>query len=150
MVISRYRSFVATRRLGHPGQTGCFGKQVLTQVRRRNRQEERVRIPYDERCSEPHRPRVMRVTSRGVRRSVDRGVGGPGIEPRNKTVRDADAFCVAEGSTVGRVIASASLVPRGLRPWHINETFCPGTGRSHGWPSEEGRSASGRLEGRSR
>jgi hypothetical protein len=67
-----------------------------------------------------------------------------------KTVRDADAFCVAEGSTAGRVSASAPLVPRGLRPWHVDETFCPGTGRSHGWPSEEGRSASGRLEGRSR
>src|SRR6478735_30493 len=67
-----------------------------------------------------------------------------------KTVRDADAFCAAEGSTVGCAIASASLVPRGLRPWHANETFCPGTGRSHGWPSERGWSASGRLEGRSR
>jgi len=67
-----------------------------------------------------------------------------------KTVRDADAFCGAEGSTVRRVIASATPVPRGLRPWHVNETFCSGTGRSHGWPSEEGLSASGRLEGRSR
>jgi hypothetical protein len=67
-----------------------------------------------------------------------------------KPVRDADAFCVAEGSTVGCAIASASPVPRGLRPWHANETFCSGTGRSHGWPSEKGRSASGRLEGRSR
>jgi len=46
-------------------------------------QEERVGIPYDERQSEPHRPRVMRVTPRGVGRSVDRGAGGPGIEPRN-------------------------------------------------------------------
>jgi hypothetical protein len=67
-----------------------------------------------------------------------------------KTVRDADAFCVAEGSTARRVIASVSLVPRGLRPRHVNETSCAGTGRSHGWPSGEGRSASGRLEGRSR
>ena len=67
-----------------------------------------------------------------------------------KTVRDADAFCVAEGSTAGCAIASALPVPRGLRPWHASETFCSGTGRSHGWPSEEGRSASGRLEGRSR
>jgi|ERR1700676_2657521 hypothetical protein len=65
-------------------------------------------------------------------------------------VRDADAFCVAEGSTTRCVIASASPVPRGLGPWHVNETFCSGTGRSHGWPSEEGWSASGRLEGRSR
>jgi hypothetical protein len=66
-----------------------------------------------------------------------------------KTVRDADAFCVVEGSTAGCAIASTPAVPRGLRPWHINETFCSGTGRSQGWPSEKGRSASGRLEGRS-
>src|SRR5580658_9802710 len=49
-----------------------------------DRREERVGIPYDERQSEPHRPRVMRFMPRGVGRSVDRGVGGPGIEPRNK------------------------------------------------------------------
>jgi hypothetical protein len=41
-------------------------------------------MPYDERWSEPHRPRVMRFTPRGVGRSVDRGASGPGIEPRNK------------------------------------------------------------------
>jgi len=40
-----------------------------------------------------------------------------------KTVRDADAFCAAEGSTVGCAIASASLVPRGLRPWHATKPF---------------------------
>jgi hypothetical protein len=67
-----------------------------------------------------------------------------------KTVRDADAFRVAEGNTVGCAIASALPVPRGLRPWHAGETSCSGTGRPHGWPSAEGRSASGRLEGRSR
>jgi hypothetical protein len=67
-----------------------------------------------------------------------------------KTVRDADAFCVAERSTPGGAIASTPAVPRGLRPWHVNETSCPGTGRSHGRPPEKGWSASGRLEGRSR
>jgi|HubBroStandDraft_4_1064222.scaffolds.fasta_scaffold346650_2 hypothetical protein len=66
-----------------------------------------------------------------------------------KSVRDADAFRVAEGSTVGCAIASALPVLRGLRPWHAGETSCTGTGRSHGWPSETGRPASGRLEGRS-
>jgi hypothetical protein len=30
------------------------------------------------------------------------------------------------------------------------DTFCTGTGRSHGWPVDRGRSASGRLESRSR
>jgi hypothetical protein len=65
-------------------------------------------------------------------------------------VRDADAFRVAEGSTARCAIASTPPVPRGLRPWHADETSCPGTGRSHGWPPEKGWSASGRLEGRSR
>jgi len=69
---------------------------------------------------------------------------------RERINRDADAVLTAEGHTTKRANASASPVPRGLRPWHVNETFCSGTGRSHGWPSEEGRSASGRLEGRSR
>jgi hypothetical protein len=64
-------------------------------------------------------------------------------------VRDADAVCAAEGNTVGSVIASALPIPRGLRPWHAGETSCLGTERSHAWPSEKGRSALGRPEGRS-
>jgi uncharacterized protein len=67
-----------------------------------------------------------------------------------KQIRDADAFCVAVGNTEGCAIASASPVPRGQRPWHVADTFCTGTGRSHDWPAEKGRSASGRLESRSR
>jgi hypothetical protein len=67
-----------------------------------------------------------------------------------KTVWDADTFRLVEGSTLGGANVSTLAVLRGLRPWHVNETSCPGTGRSHGWPSEKGRSASGRLEGRSR
>ena len=67
-----------------------------------------------------------------------------------KTVRDADAFCVAEGSTVGCAIASALPVPRGLRPRHAGETSCAGTGRSHAWPVPSWSwSALGRPEGRS-
>jgi hypothetical protein len=64
-------------------------------------------------------------------------------------VRDADAVCEAEGNTEGCVIASARLVPRGLRPWHADETSCLGTGRSHAWPPRKERSALGRPEGRS-
>ena len=65
-------------------------------------------------------------------------------------VRDADAVRVAEGNMAGRAIASALPVPRGRRPWHASETSCMGTGRTHGWPSAQGRSAPGRPEGRSR
>ena len=64
--------------------------------------------------------------------------------------RDADVVSVTEGSTVGRVIASALPVPRGLRPWHVGETSCPGTGRSQVRSPRKGRSAPGRPDGRSR
>ena len=37
-------------------------------------------------------------------------------------VRDADAVCGAEGNTVGCANASAPLILRGLRPWHVVET----------------------------
>ena len=74
---------------------------------------------------------------------------GQVLSRESSMFRDADAVCGAEGSTVGRVIASALPVPRGLRPWHAVETFCLGTGRSHDWPCCKGRPALGRPEGRS-
>ena len=61
-----------------------------------------------------------------------------------KSVRDADAFCSAEGSTVRCDIASASLVPRGLRPGTSTKPFGrePGglmAGRlKEGGPRQEG------------
>ena len=78
------------------------------------------------------------------------GAMGQVLSHVTKLVRDADAVCVAEGNTERCAIASASLIPRGQRPWHVADTFCTGTGRSHDWPSGKGRSASGRLESRSR
>ena len=44
-----------------------------------------------------------------------------------------------QGNTVGRAIASALPVPRGRRPWHVADTSCTGTGRSHAWPGRVGR-----------
>ena len=74
---------------------------------------------------------------------------GQALSRESSVVRDADAVCGAEGNMVGCAIASAPLVPRGLRPWHGGETSCTGTGRSHAWPTCDGRSALGRPEGRS-
>ena len=51
-----------------------------------------MRVPYSERSSEPHWPRVMAVSPRGVVASVDRDRYGLGIEPRNRIVRSADAL----------------------------------------------------------
>src|ERR1700761_9101645 len=75
---------------------------------------------------------------------------GQVLSRESPLVRDADAVRVAEGNTAGGAIASAPPVPRGLRPWHVNETSCLGTERSHAWPFGDGRSAPGRPEGRSR
>src|SRR5215469_15760827 len=63
-----------------------------------------------------------------------------------KSVREADAFCVAEGNTMRCANASAWSVPRGLRPWHAGDTSYTGTGRSHRWPPRKKWSASGRPE----
>jgi hypothetical protein len=90
------------------------------------------------------------VSRREVWGEASTGVSvGQVLSHPTKTVRDADAFCGAEGSTVGRAIASVLLIRRGLGPWHAGETSCSGTERSHGWPPEEGRPASGMPEGRS-
>jgi len=74
---------------------------------------------------------------------------GQVLSRERKTVRDADIVRVMEGSTAGRVIASAPRVPRGLRPWHVGETFRPGTGRSRHRPARRSRAALGRVETRS-
>ena len=89
------------------------------------------------------------VSHREVRHEALTGVSaGQVLSRERKSVRDADTVRGVEGSTAGRVIASALPVPRGLRPWHDGETSCPGTGRSHAWPLRQDRSALGRPEGR--
>lgn len=39
------------------------------------------------------------------------------------SVRDADAFIMAEGNTDSGAIASASRILRGQRPWHVRTAF---------------------------
>jgi hypothetical protein len=65
------------------------------------------------------------------------------------SVRDADAFCVAEASTTARAIASTPPVPRGLRPWRVGETSFGN--REISWLAVQGTTVPvGRLEARSR
>jgi hypothetical protein len=123
---------------------------VFTQVRWETGRKERVQVPYDEGRANHIGPESC-VSDREVWSEALTGEAmGEVLSHVTKPVRDADAFCVAEGNTEGCAIASAPPVPRGQRPWHVVDTFCTGTGRSHGWPSEKGRSASGRPESRSR
>ena len=125
-------------------------QSIFTRVRRETGRKERVQVPYDEGGANHIGPESC-VSDREVWGEALTGEAvGQVLSHVTKPVRDADAFCVAEGNTVGCAIASALPVPRGQRPWHGADTSCTGTGRSHGGPSEERRSASGRLESRSR
>ena len=69
--------------------------------------------------TDPHRPRVMRSGPRGPRRSVDRGVHRPAIEPRKFPVLGADTVQMVEGNISVRDSASARTTRRGQRPWHV-------------------------------
>ena len=119
-------------------------------MRRETGKEERVQVPYDEGVANHIGPESC------VARREAWGEALTGVPVGQVLSRESDCSgmptlsSVAEGNTEGCAIASALPVPRGLRPWHAGETSCLGTGRSHGWPSGEGRSASGRPEGRSR
>ena len=109
-----------------------------------------MQVPYDEDRASHIGPESC-VSDREVWGEALAGEArGQVLSHVTKLVRDADAFCVAEGNTEGCAIASAPPVPRGQRPWHVVDTFCTGTGRSHGWPPEKRRSAAGRQESRSR
>jgi len=126
------------------------GKERKTRVRRETGGKERVQVPYDEGRANHIGPESC-VAHREVWGEALTGEAmGQALSHVTISVRDADAFCVAEGNTTRRVIASAASVPRGLRPWHVADTSRTGTGRSHGWPSEQWRPASGRPEGQSR
>jgi hypothetical protein len=47
------------------------------------------------------------------------GRAGQPLSRESDFPQGADAVTVAEGSTVGRAIASVQLALRGLRPWHV-------------------------------
>ena len=120
-----------------------------TQVRRETGRKERVQVPYDEGRANHIGPKSCATVREGRGEALTGELLGQPLSHVTKSVRDADAVCVAEGNTVGCANASALPIPRGLRPWHASDTSCTGTGRSQVWPRRQVRSASGRLEGRS-
>jgi hypothetical protein len=124
--------------------------RVFTRVRRETGRKERVQVPYDEGGASHIGPESCVSDCEVWGEALTGEAMGQVLSHVTKLVRDADAVCVAEGNTEGCVIASAPPVPRGQRPWHVADTFCTGTGRSHGWPPQKGRSATGRPESRSR
>jgi hypothetical protein len=122
----------------------------LTRVRREIDGKERVRVPYDEDRASHSGPESCVSRREAWGEALTGETVGPVLSHVTESVRDADAFRVAEGNTARCAIASAPPVSRGLRPWHVVENFCTGVGRSHDWPPGDGRSAPGRPEGRSR
>ena len=82
-----------------------------------------MQVPCDEGPAIHIGPRVMRSGLRGPRRSVDRGVHRPAIEPRKSFVLGADAVHNVEGNMSGRDSASVRTTRRGQRPWHVQTLF---------------------------
>ena len=93
-------------------------------------------------------PSHASVSSRGVRRSVDRGACRPAIEPRNVySDPGADVVTVAEGNTRGARHRKCPCDPAGSETLACTYAPCTGTGRSANRPGAGAirrRSASGR------
>jgi len=82
-----------------------------------------VRVSDGLRTSDPGRPRVMRDVPRGACEVLTEVRIGQPLSRVMLSVRDADAFIMAEGNTGLGVIASPNRIPRGQRPWHVRTTF---------------------------
>jgi len=143
-------SLVAPGHVSLSTQSDAFSAAFDHGGRRETGRRQRVRVPYDEGRASRIGPESC-VSDRDVRGEALTGEAmGQVLSHVTKTVRDADALRGAEGNTAGCAIASAPSVPRGLRPRHVTDISCTGTGRSQVRPRREVRSASGRPEGRSR
>ena len=66
---------------------------------------------YEKGVANHSAPSFALGTSRGVRRSVNRGTGGLGIELRKDAIRTPTLLHLAEGNTSGGDIASPLLGP---------------------------------------
>ncbi len=88
------------------------------------------------------------VASREGRGEALVGVRVGWVLSRERPIRGADAVETAEGDTEGRVIASASTTPRGLRPQHVRTLLVREPGDL--MPDRPGRSARvGKVRSRS-
>jgi len=88
-------------------------------VRRETGKEQRVRVPDSEGLANHVVPKSCVRTRREAHHEALTGVrvGQPSSRERI-FLQGADAVTFAEGNMVRRVIASARLSLRGLRPWH--------------------------------
>ena len=77
-----------------------------------------VQVHYDEGVAIHIDPESCAGGCEAVREALTGARAGQPLSGEN-SVRGADALEVAEGNTVGRVIASTRPIPRRLRPWHV-------------------------------
>ena len=119
-------------------------------MRRETGKEQRVQVPYGEGRAN-HTDAVSCVLGR---EALDEALTGERVgqvlSRESPLIQGADAVRVAEGKTVRVRERECSPDPAWSETLARPEAPCAGTGRSHDWPPYEGRSASGRLEGRSR
>ena len=84
-------------------------------------------------------PESCRFGRKAILGSVDRGMYGQGIEPRNRLASGMPTMSVdTEGNTDDGVMARRPPVPRGRRPLARTETLCAEPGRSRRWPRPVG------------
>lgn len=84
----------------------------------------------------------------GSRPSVDRGTRKPGIEPRNRLFRGADAVLTSGRQHAEGRYASPFVTSRGPRPRASVEPLCARTGRTDDCPWVAPRAAKGRRDER--
>src|SRR5215467_3158331 len=91
--------------------------------------KQRMQNSYEKGLAIHSAPSFARVLSRGRPRSVNRGIGGLGIELRKSPIRMPTRFYVWEGNMHRRVNASAWTVLRSRRPQTRLEPSRTRTGR---------------------
>src|SRR5947207_15821573 len=82
-----------------------------------------MKEPYGKGAATLFRPRVLGGASRGVRRSVDRGIGGPGDRAPITDEPRADTVCLVGRQHPFEATKSRAWAGRGVgrRPWHVEK-----------------------------
>ena len=92
-------------------------------------------VRHDEEVANHIGPEPCAVAREGIgEASVGDRIGQP-LSREIDVILSADAVLLAEGNTVGRVIASAHPALRGRRPWHVRTLLArePGDVMSDQW-----------------
>ena len=97
-----------------------------------------MQVPYDEGRANHIGRASCATVGEGWGEALTADPVGQPLSHVTNTVRDADAFCVAEGNTVGCAIASALPVPRGLETLARRRHFLHGNREVSGLAAPQG------------